>query len=310
MVSINTIAALLIKYRLKNGLFMIRQTLSFIGETFLGSSVILTAKAIFDSRLRGPVSNIQDQKIDKWCSNIRQDGVCMVDNFLPTHECVNLRKEIDFLMNLYLDSVQLDEHEADQRLFLGGTAPGQIGSIYGDPRLATCASAFLGIGAENLATIAGRLNMIPGNHGSGGGWHRDSFTNQFKAIIYLSDVGKDNGPFQYLRGSHSLSSMICDRQRAELGVMQSRVRNDQISKLVDRNPARLMTLTGGPGTLMLADTTGLHRGMPITAGSRYALTNYYFAPNTLTASRKDHFKPILGVHVPYIHTANSSIDSM
>ena len=95
MVSINTIAALLIKYRLKNGLFMIRQTLSFIGETFLGSSVILTAKAIFDSRLRGPVSNIQDPKIDKWCSNIRQDGVCMVDNFLPTHECVNLREEIE-----------------------------------------------------------------------------------------------------------------------------------------------------------------------------------------------------------------------
>ena len=289
---------------------MIRQAISLFGRTSLGSSAILTAKAFFDSRQRGPVPHISDQVIRKWCSTIRQDGVCVVDKFLPTDECLSLRAEIDILMKFYPDAVQTNGHEADQRLFLGGTPPGQIANVYEEHRLAICASAFLGIGAVNLATMAGRLSADSKNCGSGGGWHRDSFTNQFKAIIYLSDVGHGNGPFQYVRGSHRLSSMICDQQRAALGIMQSRVCNNQIRKLIDKNPARLMTLIGAPGTLILADTTGLHRGMPITSDSRYALTNYYFAQRTLTAARKDHFRPILGVHMPYKHTANSSMDSM
>ena len=36
-------------------------------------------------------------------------------------------------------------------------------------------------------TMAGKLYYKNGNLGSGGGWHRDSFSRQFKSIVYLTD---------------------------------------------------------------------------------------------------------------------------
>ena len=41
---------------------------------------------------------------------------------------------------------------------------------------------------------------------------------------------------------------------------------------------RVSTLSGAQGDLIIANTFGIHRGAPVTAGTRYALTNYYY-PN-------------------------------
>ena len=271
---------------------------------------MLSAKVIFDSRLRGPTSRISDTELVNWCSTVRRDGVCVVKKFLSEERGAFLKAEIDSLMSQYPNAVQVDAEGSDHRLFLGHLPPGRVGEIYADHRLNICASAFLGRGVSNLAVAAGRLEAVRGNFGSGGGWHRDSFTNQFKAIIYVSDVMQGNGAFQYLQGSHRLNSMIRDGRYAGIGMVQNRVRNDQVQKLLEKSPDRLSTCTGKAGTLILADTTGLHRGMPIVAETRYSLTNYYFAPRTITLARKDHFKPILGDHLPYKRAASNSIESM
>ena len=289
---------------------MMRQILSLIEKIPFAPAVLLAGKVVAGSCLRQPALHISDHEIIAWRNAVRRNGVHVVENFLPEARCALLRAEVDSLMTKRPEAVQVDAHGADHRVFLGLTPPGALGEMYSNIRLAVCAAAFLGADVINLATLAGRLTAVPDNLGSGGGWHRDSFTNQFKAIIYLSDVGKDNGPFQYIRGSHRLSAMIRDRRSAALGVAQSRVGNDEIKKLIEKNADRLITLMGSAGTLILADTTGLHRGMPIAAGTRHALTNYYYAPRTITAARRDHFKPILGVHIPYERTARNSMESL
>ena len=191
---------------------------------------MLVTKAIFDSRLRGFTPDISDPEIMAWRDIVRRDGVHVVRNFLPTDLCSRFQSEVDVLMGRYPDAIQVDAKRADHRLFLGSLPPGAVQKFFSDVRLITCAAAFLGHDVANLATLAGRLSAVPGNIGSGGGWHRDSFTNQFKAIIYISDVGQDNGPFQYIRGSHRLSAMIRDRRRAALGRCAEPRRERQNSK--------------------------------------------------------------------------------
>jgi hypothetical protein len=287
-----------------------RHLMSVVEKIPFAPAAILAAKTVIDSRYRGPTSRIPNGEVAEWCATVRRVGACVVEKFIPGEKCAQLIAEIDSLMAAYPQAVQVDTQGADQRLFLGNPQPLEIAEVCDDHRLSLCAATFLGDGAVNLAVLAGRLNAAHGNGGSGGGWHRDSFTNQFKAIIYLSDVGQDNGPFQYVQGSHRLTSMIRDQRRAALGVAQHRVRDDQIQRLIEGAPDRLLTLVGRAGTLILADTTGLHRGMPITTGTRHALTNYYFAPRTITPVLRDRFKPILGLHVPYKRAASSSIDSI
>ncbi len=289
---------------------MMRQMLSLVEKIPCVPAAILSAKAMWGARLRGRVLPTKDQQIGDWFNVVRHDGVCAVKNFLTAETCVRLQSEIKLLMDTFPDAVQIDRLGADRRIFLGKTPPGQLANVFADERLGSCASAVLGVGAVNLATLAGHLTAVPGNAGSGGGWHRDSFTNQFKAMIYLSDVGPENGPFQYMRGSHLLRSMIHDQRAANLGVGQARIGEDQVEKLLNEKPHRLATVTGLAGTLILADTTGIHRGMPIKSGERYALTNYFYPARAITAALTDHFRPVVGVHTPYKRAANSSIESI
>jgi len=278
---------------------MMRQLLSVVEKIPFGSAATLAAKAVLDSRMRLPAPPLKDPTLVAWRQALVRDGVHVVEGFLSPAQCADLRTAMDRLMNDYPNALQVDPEGADRRLFLGATPPEPLAAIYGDARLHQMATAVLGGGVINLATLVGRIAAVPGNRGSGGGWHRDSFTNQFKAIVYLNDVDASGGPFQFVRGSHRLGAMIQDRRVAGMSVSQSRVDDSQIAKLVAQQPDRLLTLTGKAGTVILADTTGLHRGMPIVAGTRYALTNYYYPPRLVSQWTYDHFRPVLGHHIPY-----------
>jgi len=103
------------------------------------------------------------------------------------------------------------------------------------------------------------------------------FEKQFKAIIYLSDVSEQNGPFQFLVGSNTrrsvLSTLGYSRGKANL----KRFADQDIDCLCRTHPGAVATITGSAGDVILVDTRGIHRGRPIEAGVRYALTNYYSA---------------------------------
>jgi len=269
----------------------------------------LALKTVGGRLQRGSNVALQDRDLQVWMDTVRRDGICVVKDFLPADVCEELRAGIDQLLVAHPSAIHTDDLRADERLYLGGVPPAPFGSVFSDTQLLSCAAAALGANPIALATLANRLRDVPGNLGSGGGWHRDSFTNQFKAIIYLNDVTDHTGPFQYILRSHRLRGMIRDQKTARLGISQSRICDDQIERITAGHPDRLFSATGKGGTLILADTTGLHRGKPIAHGVRYALTNYYYARGVAISGLKGHFKPILGEHIPYARTANTSIES-
>ena len=53
------------------------------------------------------------------------------------------------------------------------------------------------------------------------------------------------------------------------------------------------TFTAKAGTLILFDSSTIHRGAPITAGTRYALTNYYYPPSHITDDTYRAFAPFV-----------------
>lgn len=128
-------------------------------------------------------------------------------------------------------------------------------------------------------TLAGEISSDPENLGSGGGWHRDSpFTNQFKTIIYLTDVCENNGPFQYIRGSHKRSGYkLINKVLEEYNYGKNRFSDKEILSTVNNiDGFKVSTITGKAGDLILVNTRGLHRGAPLTEGIRKAVTTYSF----------------------------------
>ena len=81
-------------------------------------------------------------------------------------------------------------------------------------------------------------------------------------------------------------------ESADLKYMQYRLTEKEISKILFNEPQREKTILGSMGTLIMVDTSTLHRGAPIKKGIRYALTNYYYTQNQIDEQLYKKFKAI------------------
>jgi len=206
-------------------------------------------------------------------------GYCILPNYWTPQQCAQARQRINELLdNGQSDDIRVwvDEHQADQRILGANHLSGEL-DLFSDPYIWRMITRLYGDEDLHGFSMAARLAAKQGNKGSGQGWHRDSCIEfQFKAILYLSDVNEQNGPFQYYRGSAKASEIL--RLEAEQGVSVDQSRLDNVTdKLAAAGlNAQLSELCATEGTLILADTRGIHRGKPIATGERYALTNYYW----------------------------------
>jgi hypothetical protein len=127
----------------------------------------------------------------------------------------------------------------------------------------------------NKKTLINKLVYEDGKiKNSGAGWHRDNHDCQFKSIMYLSDVSNKHGNFQFISNS----------TKKHIGMPPPRTQNyntrfhdatvdDLLKKHTD---CKLYDIIGKKGTVVLVDTTNIHRGNIIQEGERYAITQYYF----------------------------------
>ena len=206
----------------------------------------------------------------------------VIENYYNPDKCEELKNEINRLLIENSDKIEADAEGSDYRLFGAERISDMIKSFYDDFFIRQIGETYSRTGIINYMTLAARQVYKPGNKGSGGGWHRDSANEQqFKSIIYLSDVTSENGPYQYVDGSHNLLSCL----RSFSFEKQKRFSEEDLDAFVKKFKLTVSTLTSGAGTLILTDTRGIHRGMPIKRGERFALTNYFVAGH-----RQESFK--------------------
>jgi hypothetical protein len=221
--------------------------------------------------------------VDERWNNIGQklltDGCCVIEDFLDAGTVDQLVDEADRIHAEHAQYVSLESNGSDRRIY-------GVDRISDDFRLDdhmraidALSRAFYWSERVEWFQLLGRISYSPQNLGSGSGWHRDSpFSHQFKALLYLSDVDESNGPFEYLMGSHRKNSVkavaACLRTRPH----QYRFSSEQIERLENAGVVpRRASVIARKGALLLVDSRGLHRGKPLQAGERLAVTRYYFS---------------------------------
>lgn len=124
--------------------------------------------------------------------------------------------------------------------------------------------------------------------------HADSFHSSLKSWLFLNKVDVDQGPFNYVPGSHQLTPERLAWERARsladpqaidrLSARGSPRINDQDLDAMKLPPAQAITVD--ENTLVIADTVGFHaRGPAATAGERVEIWSY---------ARRNPFLPWLG----------------
>lgn len=213
----------------------------------------------------------------KYLNEIREKGYAVVENYYSKEECEAVIKEIDRLFAEYPQYQWKDPYDADHRIYGANRISPIIRKFYDDPFLNKMASAFNEMETINNHTLVGRIEAKEKNIGSGQGWHRDSVSPyQFKSLMYLTDVDADHGPFEYLEGTHKISSLFHGIWKVGTKQKQYRITEEEIDGFVKTGKYKRSVLTGKAGTLVLVNTFGIHRGTPINKGVRYALTNYFY----------------------------------
>jgi hypothetical protein len=223
-----------------------------------------------------------------------EDGIADIPQYWSSSKCAAARAAFDRVLRDYPGSIQVSSNGSDRRLYGMESADPLFVDFHADPLLRGVGELQGGVELYNFATLGGYIQAAPGNTGSGDGWHRDAHGFQFKAILYLSDTRLENGPFQYLIGSHRRWRVVTDTTFGNLPeTPQVRYTSAEIDGLVARRGLEARSFPAAAGTLLLVNTAGIHRGMPLAAGKRYALTNYYYSPADVGEGRIAQFSPLI-----------------
>lgn len=268
-------------------------TASFIHWVRANRAAASAALPADRSRLR---AELQARRPDllRLLKDIHELGVVAVPGYWPAERCAAARAAFDRVLTEHAASLQLSSSGSDQRLYGMKSADPVFADFHRDPFLKAFGELVGGLELYNFATLGGHIQARPGNNGSGDGWHRDAHGYQFKAILYLSDTAPENGPFQYLIGSHRQWRVAIDTALGDLPeAPNTRYDSASIERIASRLNLTMQDFPAPAGTLLLVNTAGIHRGTPLRAGERYALTNYYYYPPQIDEERIAQFSPMV-----------------
>jgi hypothetical protein len=109
--------------------------------------------------------------------------------------------------------------------------------------------------------------------------HFDDWRHRFKAFLYLTEVGEKNAPFVYVEGSHKMAAwkerycreFEADGEEGRYGHFFPR----EVRRILREQGFKERVCLGPPGTLILADFRGIHRGTTLQEGRRVMLNNCF-----------------------------------
>lgn len=224
---------------------------------------------------------LKTMNIEEAKKSLQEDGCYLIENAFEKSFCDRV---ISFIEN----------HKADEKTeyLYQGTEVRIWDSQRRDPELGSyfdfsnrLVQPFLENGAAPSTLLAIRNHAL-GSHQRDlalGRWHIDSFREQIKLFLFLNDTRVESGAFEFIPKTHHPIfkwKMICTghyfRPRDFISGKRAYQRFDEsfMEEMFAKGYCPKPVICRA-GTLMIVNTSAIHRARPCYEGSRYALTTYY-----------------------------------
>jgi hypothetical protein len=197
-------------------------------------------------------------------AQLQRDGIVQFPGFLSPEEVQQLRAALEPLD--CFDAWSSGSATFRVEAVPPGTHIGQIPAapaleklhrIALDPRLLGLAGAYFGCKPTLDCILA--WWSFSGNDAAQDAelFHRDNDSLRFlKLFVYLTDVGQENGPHVFVRGSHTSRKLLARR----------RLTDEEVGAAFA--PQEVATMTGRAGDAFIEDTYGIHKGQLPMSGTR------------------------------------------
>ncbi|MCB0978688.1 MAG: phytanoyl-CoA dioxygenase family protein [Acidimicrobiales bacterium] len=214
-------------------------------------------------------------QVDTLVETLRRDGIAVMPNLLPEEICDALERIAEKAECRLVHPLGPLTGGDENRLRFDATSPVAVRydvdeqdvvaspeaqGLLADESLLAVAQAYLG-SAPVLDLVAMWWSAAVGQVASSSAaqlFHFDLDRMRFlKFFVLLTDVGDQNGPHVYVKGSHITKPAQLRRD----GRHQDRVVEEAF-------PGAVATIKGLRGTMFLADTIGLHKGLALVDGHR------------------------------------------
>lgn len=232
-------------------------------------------------------------------------GIVVIPDYVTNDFCQLAIEEMDVIQKKYSDFVLSKKSEntaGDSRIFKIENKSKSAMLFKKDSFIKDVFNQYCNLKFESHFVLGGIVRSLkdsPTN--SGGGWHRDSDEIQLKAMLYLTDVNSLNGPFLFIRNSKNYDLIRRNIKTNESWIskliriikskdvqLDPRYSDDIVESKI--NKEEIFEVKGKAGTLVLFDSSYIHRGKNMQEGTRYTLTNYFFKRGKLSKFfRKQQF---------------------
>ncbi|GGO61006.1 phytanoyl-CoA dioxygenase family protein [Nonomuraea cavernae] len=215
---------------------------------------------------------------------LRRDGIVIIPDLLPEKTVKEMRDAVPEL-NRFEESP-----EGDRAYFLPEAHRiADFSPFFEHPDVRDLVRGYISVEAVPHRRTIG-LKVVYGDFPSfERNYHMDTWRQRVKAFLYLDEVGPEQAPMTYLRGSHrGLWRLWTEARIARDYVVDERgFGTDQdrwflgsfwpheVAQLKQDRGYEEVVCTGGAGTLVLFDGRGLHRATPLISGSRLLLNSYW-----------------------------------
>jgi len=216
-------------------------------------------------------------RIDFMVYCLKKHGICILKNYYNEDSLSKIINESDKIFTNKSDKIEILDKEGcskDERIFYAEKHSQTIKNLFSDDKLFNDIAKIYNPNL-NKKTLINKLVFEEAKiKNSGAGWHRDNHNCQFKAIMYLTDVESKNGCFRYITNSNKKHIGKPNPRTVDY---DTRFTDETIKQVIkDNDKCNIIDVTGKKGTIILADTTYIHRGKIIEEGERKAITQYFF----------------------------------
>lgn len=222
--------------------------------------------------------SVKPNDITGLSSRIKEDGLATASFVVPDSTIEDINRELDSLPVVDrhgLEYASLSEvSTGDGRVVCRTRDVRKISAamqLATDPVLIALAESYLGCQPvlENLSAMVSWPNAetdLDSLALNAQLFHYDKDRLRFlKVFVFLSDIDAENGPHAYVRKSHTT--------RPDALWQQRRFTDEELISEVEAT--HITEVCGPAGTILMADTMGLHKGVPVKSGTRRVLQIQY-----------------------------------
>jgi len=210
---------------------------------------------------------------------VKKTGIYIVPDFWSTKECEKAIDDIKTVVACESALTSIDKYGADHRIYgFEHLSRFSEREVFLRDELLNVLCLLYGVDKIDGTLLGQYVNGSVVNMGSGASWHRDSYPRQYKIFIFLNDVTRESGAFEYYPGTQTrYSKLYAFFKQGFKSIRTLDYADDEFRKNSIGRGVEPVKLTCARGTLAIVDTSVVHRGSPGAKESRYSITYYAFS---------------------------------